>query len=948
MKTKLTRFSQRFLLGLFATAWFCVPLHLEADVFYVSDTNGSNSNPGNSFDKAKKTIQAGLDACDSGDVLVVGPGTYKGTGNVNLAFNGKALQVVARDGPAATIVDGEDVASRKGFVMDNDLRGHHGNSSQRVIGFRLLRFKSHAVSRGIALRCEILSSYQSGDKTVFRNCLIKDMNYGGFYNDFINCTFYNAGYYAIRSSNAVGCIIRAQGGKILTQGTFQISQSCLEAPQDGPGNFVADPKFVNASAGDFRLQADSPCANVAIGSRIGKHLHDSDHAPGYIGAFPPLGWPSGDYHNVVTAGISLGNPPSVEVLSVQQRVNSDVIDVQYRLTDADTQQLEVRAVATTKFLDELDYWDDFIEVKTLVDGTSSNQGSGVAPSANTKTLSWNAGQDVGDTKRNLSIRILASDSVGLPLSTHWITLPAGGNDPQLKVSKFSGGISASQLRQSLLWALLRDEAERDAGLLAHTPQQLGNANGLKLWLKGDSIQQADGSAVTTWTDSSGNDHNMSGSGATFSLQGIAGEPALNFNGSGAMWVNTLDLQAPHTIAVISKGEVGSSGRLISSKNKNWAMGYISGMENRFLAGGWIVLSSDHVRSISGQMLMHVAVCDGTTATLYESGNLIGSAPSTTPIGKVALGGYAVANNDFGKGMVAEVIAFDRVLQGEELLELEGYLMEKYHYPMHVRHRKKLLYAKGGALDGKLIADAGELTQDGESWLAAKLGTRLATPAEVHRVLEGPTPDSVTKWPSYNPQGTEVNEYGFETHAFSLGGLPKATEWLEDFSNDDGKGKWRDFPYSVQNQMPADGNWSITQAGNSGSTADWNVKVTDGKLMIDNVNQQAHWQSRALNLQGKDDLYLTFRLSEDGALDQDDFVKVGYQLGNDAPVMVWDHNGSFGQVDLYHPIPPEPDLKLVLQAKNDGSEKIYLEQASVIVVDHSDLSKGFSSFFLVKE
>ena len=49
--------------------------------------------------------------------------------------------------------------------------------------------------------------------------------------------------------------------------------------------------------------------------------------------------------------------------------------------------------------------------------------------------------------------------------------------------------------------------------------------------------------------------------------------------------------------------------------------------------------------------------------------------------------------------------------------------------MHVRHRKKLLYAKGGALDGKLIADAGELTQDGESWLAAKLGTRLATPAE---------------------------------------------------------------------------------------------------------------------------------------------------------------------------------------------------------------------------
>ena len=84
------------------------------------------------------------------------------------------------------------------------------------------------------------------------------------------------------------------------------------------------------------------------------------------------------------------------------------------------------------------------------------------------------------------------------------------------------------------------------------------------------------------------------------------------------------------------------------------------------------------------------------------------------------------------------------------------------------------------------------------------------------------------------------------------------------------------------------------------------------------------------------------------MDPEDFVKIGYKLGNEAPVFVWEQYGVFGNASVQMPIPDHPDLKLILQAKNDSGEKIYLERAAVIVVDNTDLSEGFSSFFLVKD
>ena len=57
-------------------------------------------------DSALNTIQAGIDSCLPGDIVLVGPGTYI----ENINFNGKAITVTSELGPNFTTIDGGNPA----------------------------------------------------------------------------------------------------------------------------------------------------------------------------------------------------------------------------------------------------------------------------------------------------------------------------------------------------------------------------------------------------------------------------------------------------------------------------------------------------------------------------------------------------------------------------------------------------------------------------------------------------------------------------------------------------------------------------------------------------------------------------------------------------------------------------------------------------------------------
>ena len=63
------------------------------------------------------TIQAGIDASSSGNLVLVKRGTYKGAGNTDLTFSGKNITLISEAGAESTIIDCERTA--QGFRFEN-------------------------------------------------------------------------------------------------------------------------------------------------------------------------------------------------------------------------------------------------------------------------------------------------------------------------------------------------------------------------------------------------------------------------------------------------------------------------------------------------------------------------------------------------------------------------------------------------------------------------------------------------------------------------------------------------------------------------------------------------------------------------------------------------------------------------------------------------------------
>jgi len=76
------------------------------------------------------TIQEGINASENGDTVLVADGTYSGSDNVNLDFQGREIVLISENGANNTIIDCQN--NGRGFYF------HSGESSAaQVIGFAI-------------------------------------------------------------------------------------------------------------------------------------------------------------------------------------------------------------------------------------------------------------------------------------------------------------------------------------------------------------------------------------------------------------------------------------------------------------------------------------------------------------------------------------------------------------------------------------------------------------------------------------------------------------------------------------------------------------------------------------------------------------------------------------------------------------------------------------------
>jgi hypothetical protein len=122
--------------------------------------------------------------------------------------------------------------------------------------------------------------------------------------------------------------------------------------------------------------------------------------------------------------------PLPAILSQGRRPGTSLVDVEYRVKDADDATVQTAALAFKNGGNSLN---DVIPIKSLAEGTGNKLGANIA-TGQTHRFTWNVAGDWNTDFAEVQLEVLAKDNRGL-LNLDFLRIPAGGGNPELKISR---------------------------------------------------------------------------------------------------------------------------------------------------------------------------------------------------------------------------------------------------------------------------------------------------------------------------------------------------------------------------------------------------------------------------------------------------------------------------------------------------------------------------------
>ena len=220
----------------------------------------------------------------------------------------------------------------------------------------------------------------------------------------------------------------------------------------------------------------------------------------------------------------------------------------------------------------------------------------------------------------------------------------------------------------------------------------GTAPGIVGWysasdMDGDAkddlgLTYQNGAVVTSWKDSSGfmRDMTSTSGNPTYSMFGLNGKPAINFDGDDKLWSNdNYDFltSSGYTIFSIARYTGGDNERVISSRTRNWFFGFHGDRVGRWHPGGWV----DYGSTANAHWHMNVGIIDKKSnpkAWFWHDGiqtqnGANGSNDNDFAPGQLQSGGYGTGTSEMSKCEVAEVIIYKGMLSEKNRQQVEAYL-----------------------------------------------------------------------------------------------------------------------------------------------------------------------------------------------------------------------------------------------------------------------------------